>query len=91
MSDDEVDLLFESGALTDYDFCADAERPFSGTDINSLITKLRAAQSSPELFKKLAPFAAKTAAMRAVLAAMPQKYNPSYFDLWQKSFKKALG
>ena len=91
MSDDEVDLLFESGALTDYDFCADAERPFSGTDINSLITKLKAAHSSPELFKKLAPFAAKAAAMRAVLAAMPQKYNPSYFDLWQKSFKKARG
>lgn len=91
MSDDEIDSLFESGALTDYDFCADAERPFSGTDINSLTLKLKAVKASPELFKKLAPFAAKAAAVRAVLAAMPQRYSPIYFDLWQKSFKKALG
>lgn len=91
MSDDEIDSLFESGALNDSDFCADAERPFSGADINSLSLKLKAAKASPELFKKLAPFAAKAAAVRAILAAMPQKYNPSYFDLWQKSLKKAIG
>ena len=95
LTPEELDYLFDSGAITAGDMSIDSECTtladiFSGGSFDDFKTKITTVIKNPVLLKKVLRVIKKASAIIAVTTVLPKEYTPKSCARWVESYEKAI-